>query len=107
MIGVFIFEVKPTKDNYIWKKTPKIVLEADDVDIVKNRQHYFLHHIDGDEIDNMSDIEIVNYMNTNYNYNVTLPQKKTKKGYADDDKKHYIRIVRQNKEWFQKLGIGR
>ena len=80
------------------EKTPKIVLEADDVDIVKNRQHYFLHHIDGDEIDNM---------NTNYNYNVTLPQKKTKKGYADDDKKHFIRIVRQDKEWFQKLGIGR
>ena len=55
----------------------------------------------------MNDIEIVNYMNINYNYNVTLPQKKAKKGYADDDKKHYIRIVRQDKEWFQKLGIGR
>lgn len=105
MIGVFIFDVKPSSENYIWKKTPKIVLEADDADIVKNRKYYFLHHIDNDDVDKMSDVEIVTYMNTKYGYNVTLPEKKTKKGYTDEDKKHYIRIVRQNKKWFNDLGI--
>lgn len=106
MIGVFIFDAKPTKDSYIWKKTPKEVLDVDDADIVKNRQHHYIHYIDGDNIDNMSDYEIVEYINTNYNYNVNLPSKKSKKGYATEDKKHFIRIVRQNKKWFKELGVG-
>lgn len=102
MLGVFIFYSKPPSNvEYFCKKATSKILSADDIETVNNRHIYYIHHIDGDDIDNMKDEELLNYVVEKLGYLLESPLKKSKKGYISGDEKYYIRIIRQPKKWFR------
>lgn len=104
MVGVFIYYVKPPSNiEYFCKKaTSKILSEEDDV-IVRNRHIYYMHHIDGDEIDKMKDEDLLKKIVDEYGYLIKFPVTKSKKGYKTSDDVFYVRIVRQSKKWFKDM----
>ena len=60
MIGVFMYYVKPPSNiEYFCKKATSKILSEDDEVIVRNRHIYYMHHIDGDDIDKMGDEELM------------------------------------------------
>jgi hypothetical protein len=96
MVGVFVFPQKPSDGPY--KDKPKNALSDEDADIIKNYHYassYFIHWIDDDETDKMSDKEIVDYINTKHEYQIALSSRKSGKGYSTEDKKSYVRIIHQ------------
>ena len=102
MLGVFIFYSKPPSNiEYFCKKATSKILSADDIEIVNNRHLYYIHHIDGDDIDNMKDEELLSHLVEKLGYLLESPFKKSKKGYISGDEKYYIRIIRQPKKWFR------
>lgn len=104
MVGVFLYYVKPPSNiEYFCKKTTTKILSEDDEVIVRNRHLYYIHHIDGSDIDKMDDESLIKRMNDEYGYSIQLPITKSKKGYKTADERYYIRIVRQNKKWFKDM----
>ena len=98
MFTVIAFPVKPDSKDYPLYKSPKKVLEIEDSEAMtytaQTKNVYYLTHYIND-MDNLTDKELVDYFNSKNNMNVVISSKKTGKGYQTENKDYYIRIIRQ------------
>lgn len=97
MFTVILFPVKPEDKDYPYYKSPKKVLEIEDDEAVKhisgtNGVYHLKHYTD--DMDGLSDKEIMDYFNKTSRMKVEILSKKTGKGYSTENKDYYVRIIR-------------
>ena len=97
MFAVILFPVKPENKDYPYYKSPKKVLEIEDDEAIKYTTgakgvYYLKHHID--DMDGLTDREIVDYYNSMSTPKIQILSKKTGKGYSTENKDYCVRIVR-------------
>jgi hypothetical protein len=97
MFTIILFPVKPENKDYPYYKSPKKVLEIEDDEAIKYATgakgvYYLRHHID--DMDGLTDREIVDYYNSMSKPKIQILSKKTGKGYSTENKDYYVRIVR-------------
>lgn len=98
MVGLFLFPVKPTEEQYRWKKKPREVLEADDAEVLANRN---LHYLRYDEAyDGLTDAELFKKMGNLTREKLTLGRR-SGKGFLTEEKTYFVRILRNEKKWFK------
>jgi len=100
MFTIILFPVKPGNKEYPYYKSPKKVLEIEDEEALSQLSgsmgvYHLKHYLD--DMDKLSDKELVDYFNKTSKMNVTILSKKTGKGYSTENKDYYIRIIRQKK----------
>lgn len=100
MFTIILFPVKPGNKDYPYYKSPKKVLEIEDKEALGCTSGvkgvYHLKHYPND-MDKMTDKELVDYFNKEMKTKVTLLSKKTAKGYSTEEKTYFVRIIRQKK----------
>lgn len=104
MVGVLVFSQKPSDGPY--KKTPRKVLEDDDIEVLRNYHFstsYFFHWIDDDDIAKMPDKDFIEYANSKNETQIVLSSRKSGKGYSTEDKKSFVRIIHQSRNVFSSL----
>lgn len=104
MVGVLVFSQKPSDGPY--KKTPRKMLEDDDIEVLRNYHFctsYFFHWIDGDGVEKMPDKDFIEYANSKNETKIVLSTRKSGKGYSTEDKKSFVRIIRQPRNVFSSL----
>ena len=100
MFAVIVFPVKPTNKEYPYFKSPKKVLEIEDDEaldctaIIKG-VYYLKHHLN--DMDELSDKELVEYYNKLSTPKVLISSRKSGKGYSTENKDYYVRIIRRKK----------
>ena len=97
MFAVILFPVKPESKDYPFYKSPKKVLEIEDDEALSYTTgtkgvYYWKHHIDN--MDGLSDREIMEHYNSISSPKVQILSKKTGKGYSTEEKNYFVRIVR-------------
>ena len=100
MFTVIVFPVKPENKDYPFDKSPKKVLEIEDGEAMTYTSHtkgvyYLTHHIN--DMDNLTDKELVDYFNNKNNMKVLINSRKTGNGYSTENKEYFVRIIRQKK----------
>ena len=100
MFTIILFPVKPENKDYPYYKSPKKVLEIEDDEALTFttaiKGVYHLKHYLND-MDDLTDNELVDYFNSKNNMKVSISSRKTGKGYQTESKDYYIRIIRQKK----------
>ena len=100
MFAVIVFPVKPENKDYPFYKSPKKVLEIEDDEaldctaIIKG-VYYLKHHLN--DMDELSDKELVEYYNKLSTPKVSISSRKSGKGYSTENKDYYVRIIRRKK----------
>ena len=100
MFAVILFPVKSTNKEYPYFKSSKKVLEIEDDEaldctaIIKG-VYYLKHHLN--DMDELSDKELVEYYNKLSTPKVSISSRKSGKGYSTENKDYYVRIVRTKK----------
>lgn len=102
MVGIFLFYPKDTDSKSQWPKTVKEFLDAEEITVVNNRQFHYLNYIDNGKMEKMEDLELINLLKDK-GYKIEGNFKKTKTGYANEDKTIYVRIIRQSNNWFKSI----
>ena len=100
MFAVILFPVKPTNKEYPYFKSPKKVLEIEDVDALACTSnikgvYYLKHHLN--DMDDLSDKELVEYYNKTSITKISISSRKSGKGYSTENKDYYVRIIRAKK----------
>ena len=100
MFAVILFPVKPTNKEYPYFKSPKKVLEIEDVDALACTSnikgvYYLKHHLN--DMDELSDKELVEYYNKTSITKISISSRKSGKGYSTENKDYYVRIIRTKK----------
>ena len=100
MFTIILFPVKPKEKDYPYFKSPKKVLEIEDEEALSQLSgsmgvYHLKHYLD--DMDNLSDKELVDYFNKTSKMNVTILSKKTGKGYSTEEKDYFVRIIKQKK----------
>ena len=100
MFAVILFPVKPVNKEYPYFRSPKKVLEIEDVDALactsKIKGVYYLkHHLN--DMDDLSDKELVEYYNKLSIPKISISSRKSGKGYSTENKDYYVRIIRAKK----------
>ena len=100
MFAVILFPVKPTNKEYPYFKSPKKVLEIEDVEAlactVGVKGIFYLKHYLND-MDDLSDKELVEYYNKLSIPKISISSRKSGKGYSTENKDYYVRIIRAKK----------
>lgn len=100
MFAVILFPVKPANKEYPYFKSPKKVLEIEDVDALACTSNikgvYHLKHYIND-MDELSDKELVEYYNKTSITKISISSRKSGKGYSTENKDYYVRIIRAKK----------
>lgn len=100
MFTIILFPVKPESKDYPYIKSPKKVLEIDDEEALQfTTCGYGVYHIKHyvNDMDGLTDKEIVEYFNKISKMNVSISSRKTGNGYSTEDKDYFVRIIRQKK----------
>ena len=100
MFAVILFPVKPANKEYPYFRSPKKVLEIEDVDALACTSnikgvYYLKHHLN--DIDDLSDKELVEYYNKLSIPKISISSRKSGKGYNTENKDYYVRIIRTKK----------
>lgn len=100
MFAVILFPVKPVNKEYPYFRSPKKVLEIEDVDALACTSnikgvYYLKHHLN--DMDDLSDKELVEYYNKLSIPKISISSRKSGKGYSTENKDYYVRIVRTKK----------
>ena len=100
MFTVIVLPVKAENKDYPFYKSPKKVLEIEDSEAMTYTSHtkgvyYLTHHIN--DMDNLTDKELVDYFNNKNNMKVLINSRKTGNGYSTENKEYFVRIIRQKK----------
>ena len=100
MFAVILFPVKPVNKEYPYFRSPKKVLEIEDVDAlactVGVKGVFYLKHYLND-MDELSDKELVEYYNKLSIPKISISSRKSGKGYSTENKDYYVRIIRTKK----------
>ncbi len=100
MFAVILFPVKPTNKEYPYFKSPKKVLEIEDVEAlactVGVKGVFYLKRYLND-MDELSDKELVEYYNKLSIPKISISSRKSGKGYNTENKDYYVRIIRTKK----------
>ena len=100
MFAVILFPVKPTNKEYSYFKSPKKVLEIEDVEAlactVGVKGIFYLKRYLND-MDELSDKELVEYYNKTSITKISISSRKSGKGYSTENKDYYVRIIRTKK----------
>ena len=100
MFAVILFPVKPANKEYPYFRSPKKVLEIEDVDALACTSNikgvYYLKHRLND-MDDLSDKELVEYYNKLSIPKISISSRKSGKGYSTENKDYYVRIIRAKK----------
>ena len=100
MFAVILFPVKPTNKEYPYFKSPKKVLEIEDAEAlactVGVKGIFYLKRYLND-MDELSDKELVEYYNKLSTPKVSISSRKSGKGYSTENKDYYVRIIRTKK----------
>ena len=97
MFAVILFPVKPVNKEYPYFRSPKKVLEIEDVDALACTSnikgvYYLKHHLN--DMDDLSDKELVEYYNKLSIPKISISSRKSGKGYSTENKDYYVRIIR-------------
>ena len=100
MFAVILFPVKPVNKEYPYFRSPKKVLEIEDVDALACTSnikgvYYLKHHLN--DMDDLSDKELVEYYNKTSITKISISSRKSGKGYSTENKDYYVRIIRAKK----------
>ena len=100
MFAVILFPVKPANKEYPYFRSPKKVLEIEDVDALACTSnikgvYYLKHHLN--DMDDLSDKELVEYYNKTSITKISISSRKSGKGYSTENKDYYVRIIRTKK----------
>ena len=100
MFAVILFPVKPANKEYPSVRSPKKVLEIEDVDALACTSnikgvYYLKHHLN--DMDDLSDKELVEYYNKLSIPKISISSRKSGKGYSTENKDYYVRIIRTKK----------
>ena len=100
MFAVILFPVKPVNKEYPYFRSPKKVLEIEDVDALACTSnikgvYYLKHHLN--DMDDLSDKELVEYYNKLSIPKISISSRKSGKGYNTENKDYYVRIIRTKK----------
>ncbi len=100
MFAVILFPVKPVNKEYPYFRSPKKVLEIEDVDALACTSnikgvYYLKHHLN--DMDDLSDKELVEYYNKLSIPKISISSRKSGKGYNTENKDYYVRIIRAKK----------
>lgn len=100
MFAVILFPVKPVNKEYPYFRSPKKVLEIEDVDALACTSnikgvYYLKHHLN--DMDDLSDKELVEYYNKLSIPKISISSRKSGKGYSTENKDYYVRIIRAKK----------
>ena len=100
MFAVILFPVKPANKEYPYFKSPKKVLEIEDVEAlactVGVKGVFYLKRYLND-MDELSDKELVEYYNKTSITKISISSRKSGKGYSTENKDYYVRIIRAKK----------
>ena len=100
MCAVILVPVKSTNKEDPYFKSSKKVLEIEDDEaldctaIIKG-VYYLKHHLN--DMDELSDKELVEYYNKLSTPKVSISSRKSGKGYSTENKDYYVRIIRRKK----------
>ena len=100
MFAVILFPVKPVNKEYPYFRSPKKVLEIEDIDALACTSnikgvYYLKHHLN--DMDDLSDKELVEYYNKLSIPKISISSRKSGKGYSTENKDYYVRIIRAKK----------
>ena len=100
MFAVILFPVKPANKEYPYFRSPKKVLEIEDVDALACTSnikgvYYLKHHLN--DMDDLSDKELVEYYNKLSIPKISISSRKSGKGYSTENKDYYVRIIKAKK----------
>ena len=89
MFAVILFPVKPANKEYPYFRSPKKVLEIEDVDALACTSnikgvYYLKHHLN--DMDDLSDKELVEYYNKLSIPKISISSKKSDKEYSTENK---------------------
>ena len=100
MFAVILFPVKPANKEYPYFRSPKKVLEIEDVDALACTSNikgvYYLKLY----LNNMAELsykELVEYYNKTSITKISISSRKSGKGYSTENKDYYVRIIRAKK----------
>jgi len=104
-VAMFIFPSKEKSKEYIAYKNPREVLEISDEEVVKTKHTKFVYYVAhyNNDLDKLEDKEIVSSLNKIGHFNITIGSRKSGLGYTTEDKENFIRLLKHDREWFEKL----
>ena len=100
MFAVILFPVKPANKEYPYFRSPKKVLEIEDVDALACTSnikgvYYLKHHLN--DMDDLSDKELVEYYNKLSIPKISISSRKSGKGYSTENKDYYVKKKKKKK----------